>query len=100
MTLDKKAILFAPVILVSALTLSCGFPDSSKIFINGAGSTFPAKIYTRWLSNLSRLGGPKVNYQAIGSGAGRKEFLAGRVDFLASEDPMKEKDIQKVNKYH
>ena len=40
-------------------------------------------------------GGHRVNYQAVGSGSGRKAFLDETVDFGASDDPMKQVDINK-----
>ena len=43
--------------------------------ITGAGATFPAQIYQRWFGMLAGNDGPMVNYQAIGSGSGRKAYL-------------------------
>ena len=42
--------------------------------LSGAGASFPSKIYTRWFFDLAKSGGPRVNYQAVGSGSGRKSF--------------------------
>ena len=39
-----------------------------------------------------------MNYQAVGSGSGRKAFIDETVDFGASDDPMKAKDIAKVTR--
>ena len=66
--------------------------------LNGAGASFPAKIYTRWFADLARTGEPRVNYQSVGSGSGRRQFIAGTVDFGASDDPMKKKDMAKVKR--
>jgi phosphate transport system substrate-binding protein len=66
--------------------------------LSGAGASFPAKIYTRWFSDLAKEGGPRVNYQAVGSGSGRKAFIDQTVNFGASDDPMKAKDIAKVTR--
>jgi len=63
--------------------------------LSGAGASFPSKIYTRWFFDLAKSGGPRVNYQAVGSGAGRKAFIDETVNFGASDDPMKEADIKK-----
>ena len=64
--------------------------------LNGAGASFPAKIYQRWFADLAKAGGPQVNYQAVGSGSGRKAFIDQTVNFGASDDPMKKKDMAKV----
>ncbi|KGG12651.1 Phosphate ABC transporter [Prochlorococcus sp. MIT 0601] len=66
--------------------------------MSGAGASFPSKIYTRWFADLAKSGGPKVNYQAVGSGSGRKAFIDETVDFGASDDPMKLNDISKVSR--
>ena len=67
--------------------------------LSGAGASFPSKIYTRWFADFSKeKGGHRVNYQAIGSGSGRKAFIDQTVDFGASDDPMKQVDIDKVDR--
>ena len=40
---------------------------------------------------LASWGCPRVNYQAFGSGSGRKAFIDQTVNFGASDNPMKEK---------
>ena len=66
--------------------------------LNIAGATFPETIYVRWFSNLGKAGGPKVNYQATGSGAGRKAFIDETVSLGATDDPIKDKDRAKVSR--
>ncbi len=67
--------------------------------LSGAGASFPSKIYTRWFSDFSKeKNGHRVNYQAVGSGSGRKAFLDETVDFGASDDPMKDADIAKAKR--
>ncbi len=97
MTFSKKALLLASTLVLGTGITACGSSGTSSK-INGAGATFPAKIYTRWFSDLAKSGGPKVNYQAVGSGSGRKAFIDQSVDFGASDDPMKAKDIAKVTR--
>lgn len=64
----------------------------------GAGATFPEAIYQRWFSMLAKSGGPKVNYQGIGSGGGRKAFISETVAFGATDDPISASDIKKVSR--
>src|SRR5437868_10732615 len=40
--------------------------------LNAAGATFPAPLYSKWFDEYARLTTVKVNYQANGSGAGKK----------------------------
>ena len=99
MRLAKKVFLLASTL---TLVASCGTQSSkndfSSVRLSGAGASFPAKVYTRWFKDLANEGGPKVNYQAVGSGSGRKAFIDETVNFGASDDPMKDKDIAKVTR--
>ena len=93
MSLAKKS--FA---LSSLVIFVFGGSAFARNRLSGAGASFPAKIYTRWFSDLAKEGGPRVNYQAIGSGSGRKAFIDETVNFGASDDPMKSNDIAKVTR--
>jgi phosphate transport system substrate-binding protein len=85
-------------LLIAAALLTAVSPATAASRLSGAGASFPAKIYTRWFSDLAKEGGPRVNYQAVGSGSGRKAFIDQTVNFGASDDPMKAKDIAKVTR--
>lgn len=76
--------------------VSCSNQQTSTPRLNGAGATFPAKIYQSWFSDLAKSGGPQVNYASIGSGSGRKSFIDETVDFGASDDSMNPEDLAKV----
>jgi phosphate transport system substrate-binding protein len=93
MTFAKKALIFASLALVGA-----GGAASARDRLNAAGATFPENIYSRWFSQLAKSGGPKVNYQAVGSGTGRKAFIDETVSFAASDDPISAKDKAKVSR--
>jgi phosphate transport system substrate-binding protein len=57
--------------------------------LNGAGATFPEPFYTQAFYQYNqKYPNVSVNYQAIGSGGGIKQFTAGTVDFGASDVPM------------
>ena len=66
--------------------------------LNGAGATFPAPLYQRWFQDYARTSGNRVNYQSVGSGAGVRQFLAGTVDFAASDEPIKPTEAAKVKR--
>ena len=93
MSFLKKALVCS-----SLLALASGLSVSASGRLNGAGATFPAKIYQRWFAELAKSGGPQVNYQAVGSGSGRKAFIDKTVDFGASDDPMKPGSMSKVKR--
>ena len=81
------------VAVLAALTVpGCA---EARTRLSGAGASFPSKIYTRWFADFAKEGGHRVNYQAVGSGSGRKAVLDETVDFGASDDPMKQSDMDK-----
>ena len=88
----KKAFL-AALVAVPFLA-SCGASDTSKTFkLNGAGATFPGSLYNYWFMTFSKETGNRVNYQAVGSGAGVRQFNANTIDFGASDGAVKDKDL-------
>ena len=102
MSLIKSTVLAHRFLVVSSLNVlavglaACG-GNSSVSSLNAAGASFPAKVYQSWFADLAGSGGLKVNYQAVGSGAGRKAFIDGTVDFAASDDPIKAADRKQVS---
>src|SRR5580698_1112901 len=56
--------------------------------ITGAGSSFAAPIYGKWGDASSGATGVKLNYQAVGSGAGINQVNNRTVDFGASDMPV------------
>ena len=77
----------AAAALAAPLVVACGSTESAKApyTLNGAGATFPAPYYNAVLGDLAKSTGNKVNYQAVGSGAGVRQFTAKTVDFGASD---------------
>jgi phosphate transport system substrate-binding protein len=55
--------------------------------LSGAGATFPAPLYQRYFSEYQKATGTTVNYNAVGSGAGIRQFIGGTVDFGATDVP-------------
>lgn len=83
-----------PGVLLLAAT-SLGLVGCNSPGLSGAGASFPAAIYQRWFQELDGQGS-RVNYQSVGSGAGVRQFVAGTVDFAASDVPMKAAELAKV----
>jgi phosphate transport system substrate-binding protein len=65
--------------------------------LTGAGATFPAPLYTKWFDAYARETGVRINYQSIGSGGGIRQFTEGTVDFGATDAPMTDEQMAKVN---
>ena len=66
--------------------------------LNGAGATFPAPIYQRWFQDYARTSGSRVNYQSVGSGAGVRQYIAGTVDFGASDEAITAAEAAKIKR--
>ena len=77
-----------------ALTLAGPFAGiAGAQQITGAGSTFAAPIYGKWAEAAAAATGVKLNYQAIGSGAGINQINNRTVDFGASDMPVAAADL-------
>ena len=100
--------LFAALALL-ALCSACGGGSSApvstnnaapaasggKTQMNGAGATFPNPIYSKWFSEYNKLHpGVRINYQSLGSGAGIRQLTSRTVFFGASDQPMKDEQLQ------
>ena len=88
------------LLLAAGLTAAISIPAVAQAFwwggdkkadapvafkLNGAGATFPAPLYNSWFQSFAKETGNKVNYQAVGSGAGVRQYNAKTVDFGASD---------------
>merc|ERR1712230_5520 len=66
--------------------------------LNGAGASFPAPIYQRWFKDYADATGNQVNYQAVGSGAGVRQYKAGTTDFGASDKAVSDKKLAGISR--
>ena len=96
------AALVVTVALVGLLT-ACSQQESGSgsasggVTLNAAGATFPYPIYSKWFNEYHKLHSDIIiNYQPIGSGGGIRQLHAGTVDFGASDMPLKDELLQKL----
>ncbi|MEA5391859.1 phosphate ABC transporter substrate-binding protein PstS [Cyanobium gracile UHCC 0139] len=88
----------ASIALIGLVATACGGGGGgtkSLPSISGAGATFPAAAYQRWGGDYASETGNKMNYQSVGSGAGVRQFLAGSVDFGATDEQLSDEDFNK-----
>jgi len=108
MTLPRK-VLSALVLFLACIglitlaghlqTLGSGiaFAQGAHMLLQGTGATFPAPLYERWFSEYNKLHPEvEINYQALGSGAGIKQFQQGLVNFGASDAAMTDAEMAAV----
>src|SRR5687768_6132715 len=99
--------IFSTAVIAGAVAAACGGggggpvrPPSEAaapgtVQINGAGATFPYPIYSRWFSEYNKLhGNVRINYQSLGSGAGIRQLTSRTVFFGATDQPMKDEQLQ------
>jgi len=96
MTFAKKALIVGTVAAIGAGTTSAVIPALAQATISGAGASFPAAFYQRAFAGIANK--VRVNYQSVGSGSGVRQFVAGTVDFGASDAPIKAKEAAKVKR--
>ena len=75
----------AAVAAATPLMVACGSAEKTTFKLSGAGATFPAPLYNAWFGDFAKETGNQVNYQAVGSGAGVRQYTAKTVDFGASD---------------
>jgi len=70
---------------------------NADMTLQGTGATFPAPLYQRWFNEYNKMHPDvEINYQALGSGAGIKQFQQGLVDFGASDAAMTDAEMAAV----
>lgn len=92
------ATILAAVAAVPGNALS-GSAEASGIEIHGAGATFTAPLYEKWISAFQREHPSiSVRYEAVGSGEGVARFRADTVDFGASDVPLPLAETAKIKR--
>ena len=101
MTKPMNFKVIAAVAVATPLMVACASStEKAETFtLNGAGATFPAPLYNSWFQNMAKETGNRVNYQAIGSGAGVRQYTAKTVDFGASDGAVSD-EKQKLPMIH
>lgn len=83
-------------IATAAMIVGLGAACAGSQDLDGAGATFPYPLYSKWFSDYARETGVRINYQSIGSGGGIRQLTAGTVDFGASDAPMTDTEMAKL----
>lgn len=84
---------------LAAVAFTCLALAPASVFgqsgsITGAGSTFVNPLMSKWSKEYHTLhSNIEVNYQSIGSGGGRQQFLAKTVAFGASDAPLTDEQL-------
>ncbi|HEY9801572.1 MAG TPA: phosphate ABC transporter substrate-binding protein PstS [Leptolyngbyaceae cyanobacterium] len=89
---------FTTAVVTSAVAVTPLFGAIAQAqTLNGAGATFPAPLYERYAREVRKKHPElRINYQAIGSGGGIRQTIAGTVDFGGSDAAMTDAEMAKV----
>jgi len=69
----------------------------AAVTLQGTGATFPAPLYQKWFVEYNKAHPDvEINYQALGSGAGIKQFQQHLIDFGASDAAMTDEEMAAV----
>ncbi|MGO9567343.1 MAG: phosphate ABC transporter substrate-binding protein PstS [Desulfomonilaceae bacterium] len=73
--------------------------DPAGIQIQGAGSTFAAPVYKKWIEEFRKTHEDVIiSYKAIGSGEGTTKFMNQEVDFGASDAALNDEQIANMER--
>ncbi len=101
---------FQPFVLILSVGLTSVVGCSTKssegsnaptqvVTIRGAGSTFVAPLFRKWFEQYHQEHpNTAIEYKAVGSGEGTKQFLADAVDFGASDAALTDEQIASVKR--
>ena len=70
---------------------------SGEVSLHGAGSTFAAPLYTKWIEEYGVAHrNVSISYDAVGCGECVKRFVADAVDFTGSDEILTESESSKL----
>ena len=79
----------------AVLVLGMSGARAENVELHGAGATFPAPLYSKWIAEYNKANATtKVDYQAIGSGGGIKGITDRTVQFAGSDAPMSDEQLK------
>lgn len=85
-------------LLAAGVAAGSGASAEEGTRLSGAGATFPAPLYERWLLDFKAVRPSlRVSYEAVGSGEGVTRFLAGGIDFGASDAALSDRELAQVD---
>ena len=91
-------ILFFTAVSIAGITEST-LAQAAGVQLQGAGATFPAPLYQRWISDFTKQHpNLQINYKAVGSGEGIRGFLAEELDFAGSDAALSDEQMTQVKR--
>jgi phosphate transport system substrate-binding protein len=95
-TFRKLMLSLLALATLAGVTVAWPAPASAAVIVDGAGSTWSQIAVDQWRADVARQG-VTINYQGVGSSAGRVAYYQGQVDFAVSEIPFQDGSEGGVN---
>ncbi|HEX4578483.1 MAG TPA: substrate-binding domain-containing protein [Candidatus Dormibacteraeota bacterium] len=89
----------AAIAATSAAVVNTGVADASGPTVTGAGSTWVQIALDQWRADIAHQG-YSINYQGVGSSAGREFYIINQVDFAATEIPFQPDEVRQLQGEH
>ncbi|MEL7037931.1 MAG: phosphate ABC transporter substrate-binding protein PstS [Cyanobacteria bacterium J06592_8] len=84
---------------VAVVAVSFGtIGQAIAVSLKGAGASFPAPLYQRYIQEIKKATGMDVSYEAVGSSAGIERFIADTVDFAGTDAPPTGSQVDQMSK--
>jgi phosphate transport system substrate-binding protein len=81
------------------LTLTSSRAEAIGPTVNGAGSTWVFNALDQWRADIAAQG-YSINYNRVGSSAGRSFYIINQVDFAATEIPFQPDEVAQLQAAH
>ena len=70
---------------------------TGDVNLTGSGATFPDPIYQLWIDNFREVRpNVSINYQSVGSGQGKRDFINNVTDFGSSDAYLTDEEMERV----
>ena len=92
-------LIFFTVVCFGGMTQGSVALAGGLLELRGAGATFPAPLYQRWINTFA-VHHPNfpISYAAVGSGEGVRRFLAEELDFAGSDAALSDEEMAQVKR--
>lgn len=87
------------LLLITSLLIGCR-ENVRNIALQGGGASFPYPLYSKMFDVYHKTFNIKINYEAIGSGGGKRQLINRTIDFGGSDAFMSDGEIKEEEILH